>query len=303
LKKLTVAIWVLAAAAAFAAQGPSVSIAAATGITCPACGFVNADGAVFCANCGAALKASTPTTGDDSQTKMCPQCGNLVEKDAKFCSGCGYTFAATGAIPKPGGGSAASKTPGVAIGVFGGFALPMGDMAAEDNGGDLGMSPKLGGKVLISPIPALDIDMGFAYHIGHKFKDWEPVPGIDEPNTSMLNATFGLNYKYMFGDAGVYVGGGGGYYMEHYSMSGVIMGVDYTVEYDLGKPGIYFGGGFLYKFGKVALDVSPRFNYVLNKGDFDVKYTFGNGDPQTQTATKDFNDTFFDLLFGVDFFI
>jgi len=200
---------------------------------------------------------------------------------------------------------------GFGFGGFGGIALPMGDMAAEDDmateawdGGDLAMSPKFGGKVLIGILPALDVEVAFAYHLNHKQKNWEEVEGIDEPTTTIIPITFGANYKLMFGDMGVYFGGGGGFYMMKMSGTGVLPIIPaVTYEYDLkaNKPGVYVGGGFMYSFGKLALDVSPRFNYVMNSGDYDLDVT-AEGYTGSIAVTKDYKDMFVDVLFGVDYF-
>jgi predicted nucleic acid-binding Zn ribbon protein len=197
---------------------------------------------------------------------------------------------------------------GLGAGGFGGIALPMGDMAAEDDettedwdGGNLGMSPKFGGKVLIGVMPALDIEVAFAYHLNHKQKDWEAVEGVDEPKTTIIPITFGANYKLMFDAMGVYFGGGGGFYMEKMKESGEIFGIPFEAEASINKPGIYFGGGFMYSFGKLALDVNPRFNYVMNSGDVDIDLTIG-GETETVTVNKAYKDMFVDVLFGVDYF-
>jgi hypothetical protein len=197
---------------------------------------------------------------------------------------------------------------GMGFGGFGGIALPMGDMAAEDDemaegwqGGDLGMSPKFGGKVLIGVMPMLDVEVAFAYHLNHKMKNWEEEEGIDEPKTTIIPITFGANYKLMFDSMGVYFGGGAGFYMEKMTQSGTILGIPYEAEASINKPGIYFGGGFMYSFGKLALDVNPRFNYVMNSGDVEVDMT-AEGETETVTVTKDYKDMYVDVLFGVDYF-
>ncbi len=197
---------------------------------------------------------------------------------------------------------------GFGFGGFGGIALPMGSMAAEDDeqsealeGGDLGMSPKFGGKVLIGVMPALDVEVAFAYHLNHKQKNWELIEGIDAPKTTLIPITFGANYKLMFDGMGVYFGGGGGFYMEKVQDTGELEGVPYSFEVSANKPGIYVGGGFMYSFGKLALDVSPRFNYVMNSGDYSVDVTVA-GQTQSFPVTKDFKDTYLDVLVGVNYY-
>jgi hypothetical protein len=181
----------------------------------------------------------------------------------------------------------------------------MGDMASEDHG-DLGMSPKFGGKVILEPLPVVDVEVAFGYHLGHTFKDWEDIEGMDEPKVTIIPVTVGANYKFAFGNAGCYFGGGAGYYMEKAKFSGVMdietpEPITYTAEVSMNKPGVYVGGGFVYNFGKLCLDVNPRFNYVMNKGDYDVTMT-AEGVEATETMEKDYTDMFVDVLFGVDYF-
>ncbi len=196
--------------------------------------------------------------------------------------------------------AAAAYGVGFGFGGFGGIALPMGDMASED-GSNLGMSPKFGGKVLIGVMPALDVEVAFAYHLNHKQKDWETIEGVDEPKTTIIPITFGANYKLMFDSMGVYFGGGGGFYMQKMGDTGGFLGEPFSYDLEMNKPGIYVGGGFLYSFGSLALDISPRFNYVMNSGDYDLDVTVG-GQTQSFTVTKDYKDMYVDVLFGVDYF-
>jgi hypothetical protein len=140
--------------------------------------------------------------------------------------------------------AAAAYGVGFGFGGFGGIALPMGSMAAEDDeqseavdGGNLGMSPKFGGKVLIGVMPALDVEVAFAYHLNHKQKTWEEMAGIDEPKTTLIPITFGANYKLMFDSMGVYFGGGGGFYMEKVQDTVEIEGVPFKFELSMNKPG------------------------------------------------------------------
>ncbi len=195
---------------------------------------------------------------------------------------------------------------GFGFGGFGGIAIPIGDMASEDvvttegwEGGDLGVSPKFGGKVLIGFIPELDVEVAFAYHVNHKEKDWVDIAGIDEPKTTIIPITFGANYKLMFDNMGVYFGGGGGFYMEKLEDTGVYETVPFSLELKVNKPGVYFGGGFLYSFGNLALDISPRFNYIMNDGDYDLDVTVGST-TQSFTVTKDYKNMYVDVHFGVN---
>ncbi len=197
---------------------------------------------------------------------------------------------------------------GFGFGGFGGIALPMGSMAAEDDeqsealeGGDLGMSPKFGGKVLIGVMPALDVEVAFAYHLNHKQKNWETIEGIGEPKTTLIPITFGANYKLMFDGMGVYFGGGGGFYMEKVQDTVAFLAAPVLFELSMNKPGFYVGGGFLYSFGNLALDVNPRFNYIMNSGDYDVDLTV-DGETISFPITKDYKDMYVDVLFGVNYY-
>jgi hypothetical protein len=193
---------------------------------------------------------------------------------------------------------------GLGAGGFAGIALPLGDMAGSEEGqGNLDLSPKLGGKVLIGVLPALDVEVAFAYHLNHPQKDWdwESSWGIEEPETTVIPITFGANYKLMFGNAGAYFGAGGGYYMISTGGGSEILGETFTYELSINKPGIYFGGGFIYKFGNLALDLSPRYNIIMNCDDYHVDITYG-GETHTLNINKDYKDTYVDVLVGLDYY-
>ena len=53
-------------------------------MNCAACGFANAPGARFCAECG------TPT----DEVRPCPSCGATTHGGQKFCVDCGHRLIA-----------------------------------------------------------------------------------------------------------------------------------------------------------------------------------------------------------------
>lgn len=193
---------------------------------------------------------------------------------------------------------------GVGAGGFAGVALPVGDMAE-----DLKMSPEFGGKLLIGPIPALDIEVAFGYHLNHPNKENAEV-GTKEPETTVIPITAGARYKFSVDPkAAYYVCGGAGYYRMNRGvvtyLSFLPDPVNYGGEVTLNKPGLYFGGGFLYSFGNFALDVNPRFNYVMNTGDYTVEFDFTRKGWRYigwVTQEKDYKDTYFDFVAGVNYY-
>lgn len=54
---------------------------------CPNCGYINAEAAIFCGNCGGDLRTSPPTT-----SIRCPSCETLNTADAIFCGNCGSSL-------------------------------------------------------------------------------------------------------------------------------------------------------------------------------------------------------------------
>jgi hypothetical protein len=209
------------------------------------------------------------------------------------------------------------------IGAFGGVAMPTGDMAAGyeydlhaypyykfwPDGGDLGLSPKFGAKLILGVIPSLDLEAGVAHAIKHPLKTWEDVAPLDEPETTMTAITIGANFKVALANAGLYVGAGGGYYWEDVgfyarwwdlSSWAVLTGVT-----EINKPGVYVGGGFTYRFGKFVLDVNPRWHHISNDGEYEVRYEqwrWHKWDTWSYTSTKPYNDTFVDVLVGLNYY-
>jgi len=199
---------------------------------------------------------------------------------------------------------------GLGVGGFGGVAFPMGDMADEEHG-DMNASPAFGGKCTLDLTSLFGVEAAVGYHFGHHFKDWEDTPGVEEPSTKVVPITFGANVKYEAGRLGVYAGGGFGYYLGTVGFSGVITvpvfgDVTYSADTNVNALGFYGGGGVLVKFGRLALDVNPRYHYILNDGTYDYTVHWnwsGISGSETGTYEKDWNDSYVDIRCGVDYFI
>jgi len=211
----------------------------------------------------------------------------------------------------------------VGVGVFGGVAMPTGKMGTWENsvgelgenpltGSDLGLSPKFGAKAIISLWRGLEAEAAVAYHLGHPVKDWKDNPFLEEPKSTLIPITVGANYKFGLANAGLYAGGGFGYYL--LNLKGGILtrpatmnAMYYTTDVSLNAPGVYFGGGFTYSLGNFALDVNPRFNYVFNSGPFDFDGEGWSEDDsryvlQYRGVEKEYNDTYVDVLVGLNYY-
>ena len=106
----------------------------------------------------------------------------------------------------------------VGVGGFGGVSMPISDMAD-----DFKMSPKFGGKVMVIDflLPKLSVELAVAYHLNHPPKNFT-LAGVDEPKTTVLVFTTGVNYTLVnpVGPWFVYTGGGGGFYREEIGLFG-----------------------------------------------------------------------------------
>jgi len=199
---------------------------------------------------------------------------------------------------------AAWAIPPMAVGGFGGVALPLADMAAEDDvatapveGGNLGMSPKFGVKYLYGAVPPyFDLELTAAYHLNHPAKDY-PSGGVAEPETTYLILTLGASYNFVTNVPWVFYSGvGAGYYMGKIGFyEPGPAAPTWAGQAEVNKPGIYVCGGGIYQFGAFGLDVSARLNYVLNSGTYAVD--------TTHSVDKDYNDMFIDIVVGLDYFI
>ncbi len=211
---------------------------------------------------------------------------------------------------------------GVAVGVFGGAAIPTCRMATRPGAGgsniyfsagaDLGLSPKLGVKVTVGTWRNLEAEAAVAYHLGHAVKDWQDNAYVEEPKNTLIPVTAGANYRLQFGAFSLYAGGGGGYYFEklkgglswNYGNMEIIY---YATDTSLDGPGLYAGGGVTYAFGPFAIDVNPRYNVIFNEGSYNIegpgwapvgrRYVI-----QASDVPKNYNDTYLDIYFGVNYY-
>ena len=212
---------------------------------------------------------------------------------------------------------------GVGVGVFGGVAMPTGKMATWENsigelgdnpltGSDMGLSPKFGAKAIIGFGRGWEAEAAVAYHLGHGVKDWQENDFLEEPKSTLIPVTVGANYRFNFGKLGLYAGAGGGYYFEKFK-GGVWWNAAFrepeyfTTDVSLNGPGLYVGGGVTYAFGPLELDVSPRYNVIFNDSRLYMegfgwipsgkKFLF-----QFSGVEKDYNDTYFDVLVGLNYY-
>ena len=211
----------------------------------------------------------------------------------------------------------------VGVGVFGGAALPTGKMGTWESpdgdsreisltGSDMTLSPKLGAKAIIGFGRGGEAEAAVAYHLGHGVKDWQENDFLEEPKSTLIPITVGANYRFNFGKLGLYAGAGGGYYLEKFK-GGVWWDAAFrepeyfTTDVSLNGPGLYFGGGVTYAFGRFALDLSPRYNVVFNDGRFDME-GWGRSPGGSKHliryigVEKYYNDTYLDVLTGVNYY-
>jgi hypothetical protein len=212
---------------------------------------------------------------------------------------------------------------GLGVGIFGGAALPTGKMATWENslgelgdnpltGSDMALSPKFGAKAIIGFGHGWEAEAAVAYHLGHPVKDWQENDFLEEPKSTLIPITVGANYRFAFGNFGLFAGAGGGYYFEKFK-GGILtkpatMEVEYfTTDVSLNGPGLYFGGGATYALGPLELAVGPRYNVIFNDGRFDMEgYGWSPGGNkyliQASGIEKDYNDTYVDILAGVNYY-
>jgi hypothetical protein len=209
------------------------------------------------------------------------------------------------------------------VGVFGGAALPTGKMGTWDSsieasgespltGSDMALSPAFGAKAIFGLGRGWEAEAAFAYHTGHGVKDWQENDFLEEPKSTLIPITMGANYRFNFGQLGLYAGGGGGYYFEKFK-GGIFWNTAFfepeyfTTDVSFNGPGFYVGGGVTYAFGRFALDVSPRYNVIFNDGPFDMEgwgwSPSGNRYLiQASGMEKGYKDTYLNISAGVNYY-
>ncbi|MEE9456664.1 MAG: hypothetical protein V3W11_05910 [bacterium] len=218
--------------------------------------------------------------------------------------------------------AAAAHGIGFGVGAFGGVALPEGDTAARDGrvvynptlyGGDAGSSAAWGGKALASLTPALSAEFAVAYHPNHNTKGWGESMWNEAPKLTLLPITLGARFAFALGAGSVYVGAGGGYFLEKLGLGGGVFGGGRTYEYygevEINSPGAYVAAGLTYRLGEFEMEAGPRFFAVWNKGEYDYTYEATQIFPPTYETEersaviyKGFNDRFVDVLVGLNYY-
>ena len=198
------------------------------------------------------------------------------------------------------GGAAVGHGLGLGIGVFGGYAVPAGGMAA-DEGFDLRSSTALTARALIGVTNYLALEVGGGYHV--KYPPQKEEHGFAEFTEAFpVNAGVELGLRKLSfrfsGSAGV------GYYIINTKLVGDIDSGDmgfgnrpYATYVSINAPGVYAGAGASYLLGKFAFTFAPRFNYIFNSGTYEGTIT---GEPDRKTTeTKDWNDSYLEIMAGV----
>jgi hypothetical protein len=189
---------------------------------------------------------------------------------------------------------------GLGVGLFGGYALPSGDMLAGD-GFDLRPSTVLGVRAFFDVHKHFGADVAVAY--GFNFPPG--VKGYEEyaEITELLPVNLGARYKTEIARFRFSAGGGAGYYFLKTKLvtsaertdSG--FGIIRPVRVRLNAPGLYAGGAASYTFGRFAATLAPRYHYIFNSGEYDGEITYGG----TLTVEKSWDDSYFEILAGVTY--
>lgn len=186
------------------------------------------------------------------------------------------------------------------VGLFGGYALPAGDMLAGD-GFDLRPSPALGVRAFFDVHKHFGADVAAAYN-------FEFTPGVKffeerAEHTKLIPVNVGAYYKREIARFRFSAGGGGGYYflktkvLPPMERSDAGFGVERPVWVNFNAPGLYGGGAASYTFGKFAATLAPRYHYIFNSGEYDGETIYG-GD---LTVEKNWDDSYFEILAGVTY--
>jgi hypothetical protein len=192
---------------------------------------------------------------------------------------------------------AAAYAVGLGVGVFGGYAVPTRDMAAEERF-DLRPSTALGVRAFFDIHEHFGADLAAAYSFnfppGEKRYEWAEI-------TELLPVNFGAYYEVEAGSFRFSPGGGVGYYFLTTKLASTVRGYDSgfgvlrPVKVNFNAPGVYGGAGVSYLLGRFALGVTPRFNYIFNSGEYEGEEIYGG----SRTIIKDWNDAYFELAAGV----
>jgi hypothetical protein len=189
---------------------------------------------------------------------------------------------------------------GLGVGLLGGYALPSGDMLAED-GFDLRPSPVLGVRAFFDIHTHFGADVAAAYN-------FEFTPGVKffeerVEHTELLTFNVGAYYKAEAARFRFSAGAGGGYYflktkvLPPMESGDSAFGVARPVWVNFNAPGLYAGGAASYTFGKFGVTLAPRYHYIFNSGEYDGEITYGG----TLTVEKSWDDSYFEILAGVTY--
>ena len=187
---------------------------------------------------------------------------------------------------------------GLAVGVFGGWAVPTGDMAAEE-GFDLRASTALGVRAFFDIHKSVGAELAGAYNFNYpartKEYQWAEI-------TELLPINVGAYYKMAVGNLVFSPGAGVGYYFLKTKLIGTMRDpgfgdIRFPTKVNINTPGIYAGGGISYVLGKCTLAVTPRFHYVFNSGTYDGAVEYGGG--RTVPVNKDWDDSYFEVSAGI----
>jgi hypothetical protein len=198
-------------------------------------------------------------------------------------------------------GGAAAHAVGLGVGVFGGWAVPTGDMA-DFEGFNLSSSPALSARAYVELREYLAFELGAGYQIDYppQTKEYWFFPEF----TEAFPVTGGAEVRTTKGSFRFSAAGGGGYYIINTKLVGNIDSGDtgfgnrpYATYVSVNGPGMYVGGGVSYLFKKFAFAFTPRFNYIFNEGTYEGTIA---GEPAKKTSeTKDWNDSYFEITAGV----
>ena len=189
---------------------------------------------------------------------------------------------------------------GLGVGLFGGYALPSGDMLAGD-GFDLRPSTALGVRAFFDVHEHVGADLAAAY-------DFNFPPGVKRYEeraeiTELMPVNVGAYYKTEIARFRFSAGGGAGYYFLKTKLVTAMrsndsgFGVSRSVRVNINAPGLYGGGMASYAFGKFAVAFAPRYHYIFNSGEYEGEIVYGGN----LTVVKNWDDSYFEILAGVTY--